>query len=281
MDTDSRKRLLQMLLFAPAVWSCLALFGLFSILGIVFFGWGLLGLAGLGGLVAAWFRFAWPSPVTHTARLHRICLLLGIVGASILVAFAIPRGVRGEHDDLVVLAAALSVIELGIWFLMMLSPRARRERRDVDTDAMVAGIVVALGTAILPVATFAGMAGETTHDLRREQIAEARQLADRAAAAVAAYVSRHEGRYPDDNASAGLPAPASLRGRFVSSVAVDHGMVVARFGSDWVANLYDVSAAGAHLSLVPQDGRQRAGRMAWACRISGYRSAALASSSGC
>jgi type IV pilus assembly protein PilA len=63
----------------------------------------------------------------------------------------------------------------------------------------------------------------------RSQVAEGTVLGDGIKTAVWDYIS-NKGRVPTSNASAGVPAPASIYGKFVSQIEVDNlGHVVATY----------------------------------------------------
>ena len=64
----------------------------------------------------------------------------------------------------------------------------------------------------------------------RGQVAEGSVIADSVKDAVWDYVS-NRGRLPKDNQSAGVPPAASLGGKFISSMAVSDGLIIATFSS--------------------------------------------------
>jgi hypothetical protein len=64
----------------------------------------------------------------------------------------------------------------------------------------------------------------------RARVAEGFLLADPVRKDVAEYYDRW-GRLPDDNAAAGLPAPALIAGSQVASVAVKGGAIAVTFGA--------------------------------------------------
>jgi type IV pilus assembly protein PilA len=64
----------------------------------------------------------------------------------------------------------------------------------------------------------------------RSQVAEGSVIADGVKSAVWDYIS-NRGRVPKDNASAGLPSPASLGGKFIKSMAVSNGLIIATFSN--------------------------------------------------
>ena len=86
---------------------------------------------------------------------------------------------------------------------------------DIMMTVAVLGILVAIA---IP----------TYHDYTtRAQVSEALTLTEPIRDRLARYYDYH-GAFPPDNASAGLPTPAQLRGRYVESVQVDSGAVQVR-----------------------------------------------------
>lgn len=79
----------------------------------------------------------------------------------------------------------------------------------------------------------------------RAQIVEALTLASDAEANVRDYYKFH-GRFPINNADAGLPKPEYLIGNYVESVSVDHGAVQVKLG-----NKINQALQGKVLSLRP------------------------------
>lgn len=91
----------------------------------------------------------------------------------------------------------------------------------------------------------------------RAQVMEAISLSSGAKLHVASFHADH-GRFPADNQEAGLPAPASISGSYVSGVAVDgQGSIRATFG-----NRANAKIAGQVLVLSAQNG---AGHLVWGC----------------
>jgi len=64
----------------------------------------------------------------------------------------------------------------------------------------------------------------------RSQVAEGSVLADGTKSAIWDYLS-NTGHPPGTNKSAGMPAPASLAGKFVQSLTVSNGVITATFSS--------------------------------------------------
>lgn len=91
--------------------------------------------------------------------------------------------------------------------------------------------------------------------LARAMAAEALIVAHPAQLAVAEHFLR-SGEWPADNAALGLAAPEQLGGRYVRSVTVDGGSVVAAFG--------ETVLLGHTLTLAPS--AAGGGGIAWACR---------------
>jgi type IV pilus assembly protein PilA len=64
----------------------------------------------------------------------------------------------------------------------------------------------------------------------QQQVKEGVQFAEFAKKAVAT-VWALSGKFPEDNAAAGLPEPAKIIGLYVSAIKVDHGAITVTFGS--------------------------------------------------
>ena len=90
----------------------------------------------------------------------------------------------------------------------------------------------------------------------RAQISEGLSLASGAKSAVWDFYS-DRGRLPADNASAGLAAPASIAGHWVSALTVSDGVISATYGHQ--AN---PAIAGAVLALSPTPAP---GAIRWTC----------------
>jgi len=96
--------------------------------------------------------------------------------------------------------------------------------------------------------------------LIRAQVSEGLSLADGAKAAVWDFVSS-TGTMPSSNASAGLPSPQSISGRYVSSVTVTGGAITMAYGGpDANSNI----PASATLALSPT---LDTGSIKWTCKI--------------
>lgn len=122
----------------------------------------------------------------------------------------------------------------------------RRERGFTIIEVMIVVTIVGIIAAIgIPV--YQGY-------LARATAAEALVLARPAQLAVSEYFMR-SGEWPADNAAAGLDPPAGLGGRYVRSVTVSAGSVVAAYG--------ETILLGQTLTLVPAAGD---GGVAWTCR---------------
>jgi len=123
---------------------------------------------------------------------------------------------------------------------------------------MVVGIIGILAAVALPA---------YSSYLVRGRVAEAFSLGEEVQKSVVAYYGRW-GVLPHDNAAAGLPAPASLRGASVASIEVRDGAVVVRLdpmalGGGDARLRADVPRA---LVLRPAFDRARGGAtMAWVC----------------
>lgn len=91
----------------------------------------------------------------------------------------------------------------------------------------------------------------------RGQVAEGLSLSSSAKEAIATYYSDH-GQFPADNLAAGMAAPASLRGKYVRSVAVDNtGSISVVFASSASPKI-----AGRSLVLTAHDTN---GAVNWSC----------------
>lgn len=90
----------------------------------------------------------------------------------------------------------------------------------------------------------------------RAQVAEGLSLAGGAKNAVWDYIS-NRGSMPADNAEAGLAAPGSIVGQYVTEVAVNAGIIEVRFG-----NLANAAITGETLSLEPLI---QGGSIEWIC----------------
>lgn len=91
----------------------------------------------------------------------------------------------------------------------------------------------------------------------RAQLAEGLNLTDGARLAVAAFIEEHRA-YPADNEAASLGPPDSIRGSYVSSVTVDNGWIVVRFGHG-----ADRRIQGKALTLIPDVVEGKG--VAWGC----------------
>ena len=122
----------------------------------------------------------------------------------------------------------------------------RRERGFTIIEVMI--VVTILGMiAAVAIPLYQGY-------LARAMAAEALVVTHPAQLAVAEHFMR-SGEWPVDNAALGLGAPEQLGGRFVRSVTVAGGDVVATFG--------ETILLGHTLTLAPSGG---AAGVAWTCR---------------
>jgi type IV pilus assembly protein PilA len=97
--------------------------------------------------------------------------------------------------------------------------------------------------------------------LIRAQVTEGVNLADGVKSAVWDYVSS-AGKFPSSNQSAGLPAPASISGKYVSGVTVNAGQISVAFAGP-AAN---TAISNQQLVLSPTLGT---GSIIWTCSNSG------------
>lgn len=110
---------------------------------------------------------------------------------------------------------------------------------------------------LLPAAILAAIAVPAYQNyLIRTQVAEGQALADRAKMAVDGYVAR-TGRVPPNNGAAGLSAPSSIRGSYVTDVAVVGGGIIVTYGGRASSAI-----AGDHLVFEPSGGRNA---VQWRC----------------
>ncbi|ENS8796321.1 hypothetical protein EEI22_002032 [Neisseria gonorrhoeae] len=91
----------------------------------------------------------------------------------------------------------------------------------------------------------------------RAQVSEAILLAEGQKSAVTEYYLNH-GKWPKDNASAGVANPTEIKGKYVQSVTVANGVVTAQMKSDGVNN----EIKDKRLSLW---GRRENGSVKWFC----------------
>jgi type IV pilus assembly protein PilA len=93
--------------------------------------------------------------------------------------------------------------------------------------------------------------------LIRAQVTEGMSLAGGAKAAVWDYVS-NTGKFPASNQTAGLPAPASISGKYVSGVNVTGGKITVSFDTAQA----NAAIHGQQLVLSPTQGT---GSINWSC----------------
>ncbi|ENS8389084.1 hypothetical protein EU485_001858, partial [Neisseria gonorrhoeae] len=91
----------------------------------------------------------------------------------------------------------------------------------------------------------------------RAQVSEAILLAEGQKSAVTEYYLNH-GKWPKDNASAGVAASSTIKGKYVESVTVTNGVVTAQMASTGV----NKEIKGKRLSLWA---RRQAGSVKWFC----------------
>ena len=94
----------------------------------------------------------------------------------------------------------------------------------------------------------------------RAQVSEGLSLSDGAKAAVWDFVSNH-GRFPGNNASAGLVTATSISGNYVSKVDVNGGAITIAYGGPKANTAIGATAT---LALSPT---LATGSIVWACKI--------------
>ena len=180
-------------------------------------------------------------------------------------------------------AAALSYLTLYIGFLMAAVTERKRALHDfvagtevVDKWAYtdqperqkegLSGCLVVFLIAMLMVPIIAILAAIAISQYQdyvlRSQVSEASALADGVKTAVAEYVN-NSSRFPDSNASAGLPSPEQIQGAYVRSVDVGRspGRIEAVFSSH-LPQKANAALDGKHLYFT---GSIEAGSLAWHC----------------
>ncbi|EMT9104373.1 pilin [Neisseria gonorrhoeae] len=91
----------------------------------------------------------------------------------------------------------------------------------------------------------------------RAQVSEAILLAEGQKSAVTEYYLNH-GKWPEDNASAGVASSSSIKGKYVKEVKVENGVVTAEMKSDGV----NKEIKGKKLSLWA---KRQDGSVKWFC----------------
>lgn len=110
---------------------------------------------------------------------------------------------------------------------------------------------------LLPLAILAAIAVPAYQNyIVRTQVAEGQALADGAKVAIDAYVAR-TGRVPPNNSAAGLSAPTSIHGRYVTQVALVGGGIIVTYGASASPVI-----AGDHLVFEPYGSRNA---VKWRC----------------
>jgi len=94
----------------------------------------------------------------------------------------------------------------------------------------------------------------------RSQVAEGAVIADQVKAALMQYYDRN-GKFPEDNASAGLKTPEAISGRYVASVEVSDGEIRIVYGG--LSNRLIVGGVLAYAGGVSPDGKH----ITWNCAI--------------
>lgn len=94
----------------------------------------------------------------------------------------------------------------------------------------------------------------------RSQVSEGLSLSSGARTAVAEFYS-NRGNFPTNNASAGLALSTSIKGQYVTQVAVANGIITATYG-----NKANAKIGGKTLLLSPTD---QTGSVEWVCPSAG------------
>lgn len=89
-----------------------------------------------------------------------------------------------------------------------------------------------------------------------QQLSEGLNLAGGAKAAVNEFYL-DQGRFPSDNAEAGLAAPYKIKGRFVLSMTVSSGVILIEYGGSSAPEI-----SGRKLELVPRESKDK---LTWTC----------------
>ena len=93
----------------------------------------------------------------------------------------------------------------------------------------------------------------------RSQVSEGLSLADGSKTAIAEFIN-NTGRFPGDNASAGLATDVSINGNYVSKLTVANGLITVAYGGP-KANA--AIGTGSTLLLSP---KTQAGGIKWTCK---------------
>lgn len=126
----------------------------------------------------------------------------------------------------------------------------------LSAGAIVGIVFACLFVLIIPI--MAAIAIPAYQDyVVRSQVAEGLSLADGVKAGVAEFYGNMD-HYPADNASAGLAAPESISGNYVTAVAVRDGSILIQYG-----NKANATIAGKMLMLAPQ---ASGGSIKWSCQ---------------
>lgn len=262
MNVYSRGRPLLFLAFAPAVLASIAMLLLPSLGGLIIV-IGLFGLLGLSGLLGAWLALLSPALFGRWKGISILFLMLGVVIA--VLAVTIGTGVDAYDPSWTggFAGTAASYGVLSSWFVCALSDTPEARGR-MTMESIVLALIVAIGTAVVPVAGFVGSRGYV-NDIWRAVGTEGERQAKIAQDAIDAYTSSHDGAMPADNHAAGLPPPTDLHSRYVYSVTVREGVITVVYGNDPIATLFGADTLGFRLTVAPVDKLSLGGMRAWSC----------------
>jgi len=239
-------------LLAPCVLATDAVLLAWSLLGLLLFVPGVLGLAGLAGLLLGWTGLAAPGFVRRHRVLVGALLVAGLCAAVLGMILGWSAHSASGHDLAYLVGlggTSLGYAAIAGFFLAGVA-RAHEDARAPARGTLALAAVLALATALLPVGVLLFVSG-LPKVLRQMQGEEGMRMAREAQQAVMRYALAH-GVAPKDNASAGLPEPDA--GRYVRNLRIADGRIEVAFGAEMVSSLFLASAEGAGFTLEPPAG---------------------------